>query len=39
MQAIKKGIGVTAAVQTLPPGRVERGLGKARRVADRRPKR
>ena len=36
--AIKEGIGVTAAVQVLPPGGIERSLSKARRVVDRRPK-
>jgi len=36
--AIKEGIGVTAAVQVLPPGGIERSLGKARRVLDLRPK-
>jgi len=36
--AIKEGIGVTAAVQVLPPGGIEHSLGKARRVVDRRPK-
>jgi len=36
--AIKEFVGVTATVQILPPGGVERSLGKARRVIDRRPR-
>jgi len=36
--AVKERIGVTARVETLPPGGIERSLGKARRVVDRRPK-
>jgi phenylacetate-CoA ligase len=35
-QAIKARIGVTAAVEVLPPGGIERSVGKARRVVDRR---
>lgn len=36
--AVKERIGVSARVEVLPPGGVERSLGKARRVIDRRPK-
>ena len=36
--AIKERIGVSARVEVLPPGGIERSLGKARRVIDRRPK-
>ncbi len=36
--AIKQRIGVTASVEVLPPGGIERSLGKARRVIDRRPR-
>ncbi len=36
--AVKERIGVTARVEMLPPGGIERSLGKARRVVDRRPK-
>ena len=35
---IKERVGITAAVEVLPPGAIERSLGKARRVIDRRPK-
>ncbi len=35
---IKSTIGVSAAVETLEPGSVERSLGKAKRIVDRRPK-
>jgi phenylacetate-CoA ligase len=35
---IKERIGVSATVDMLPPGGLERSLGKARRVIDRRPK-
>ena len=35
---IKNLIGVTADVRVLPPGGVERSLGKAKRVVDKRPK-
>jgi phenylacetate-CoA ligase len=35
---IKERLGVTAAVIVQPPGSIERSLGKARRVIDRRPK-
>jgi len=35
---IKNRVGVTATVQIVPPGEIERSLGKARRVIDRRPK-
>lgn len=37
-RAVKERVGITAAVQVLPPGSIERSLGKARRVVDRRPK-
>ncbi|RZK88823.1 MAG: phenylacetate--CoA ligase, partial [Methylobacterium sp.] len=36
--AIKERIGVSAVVEVLPPGGIERSTGKARRVIDRRPK-
>ena len=35
--AIKDRIGITASVEIVPPGGIERSLGKARRVIDRRP--
>jgi len=35
---VKSLIGVTADVNVLPPGGIERSLGKARRVVDKRPK-
>ena len=35
---IKALIGVTAAVETTPPGAIERSLGKAKRIVDLRPK-
>jgi phenylacetate-CoA ligase len=35
---IKSMIGVTADVRVVPPGSVERSIGKAKRVVDRRPK-
>ena len=35
---IKSLIGVTAEVKVLPPGGVERSLGKAKRIVDKRPK-
>ena len=35
--AIKDRIGITATVDILPPGAIERSLGKAKRVIDRRP--
>ena len=35
--AVKQRIGVSARVEVLPPGGIERNLGKARRVIDRRP--
>jgi phenylacetate-CoA ligase len=35
---IKNLIGVTADVKVLPPGGVERSLGKAKRIVDKRPK-
>jgi phenylacetate-CoA ligase len=37
-QAIKDTIGITAQVNVLDPEGIERSLGKARRVIDRRPK-
>ena len=37
-QRIKASIGITATVDTQTPGAVERSLGKARRVIDRRPR-
>ena len=37
-RSVKERIGVTAQVEMLPPGGIERSLGKARRVIDRRPK-
>jgi phenylacetate-CoA ligase len=36
--AIKSLVGVTAAVRVVAPGGVERSLGKARRVVDKRPR-
>jgi phenylacetate-CoA ligase len=36
-QQIKDRIGVTAAVEVVEPGGVERSIGKARRIVDRRP--
>ena len=36
--AIKERIGVTAAVEIVAPGGIERSIGKARRVIDRRPR-
>ncbi|MBC7801156.1 MAG: phenylacetate--CoA ligase [Gemmatimonadaceae bacterium] len=36
--AVKERIGVSARVDVLPPGGIERSLGKARRVIDRRPR-
>src|SRR5207253_1181069 len=35
---IKSLIGVTAAVETMPPGAIERSVGKAKRIIDLRPK-
>ncbi len=35
---IKSLIGVTAEVRVVPPGSIERSLGKAKRVVDKRPK-
>jgi phenylacetate-CoA ligase len=37
-EAIKNLIGVTAGVEVVAPGGIERSLGKARRVVDRRPR-
>ena len=34
---IKSYVGVSARVDVVPPGGIERSLGKARRVVDRRP--
>jgi phenylacetate-CoA ligase len=36
--AMKGRIGVSAKVSVLKPGEIERSLGKAKRVIDRRPK-
>ncbi len=36
--AVKERVGVSARVEVLPPGGIERSLGKARRVIDRRPR-
>jgi phenylacetate-CoA ligase len=36
--AMKAHIGITAKVSVLEPGRIERSLGKAKRVIDKRPK-
>ena len=36
--SIKTYVGVTAEVKAVPPGTVERSIGKAKRVIDRRPK-
>lgn len=36
--AVKERVGVSARVEVLPPGRIERSLSKARRVIDWRPK-
>jgi phenylacetate-CoA ligase len=35
---IKSLIGVTAEVEAVPPGGIERSLGKAKRIVDLRPK-
>jgi len=35
---VKEMIGVTAAIEVRDPGAIERSLGKAKRVLDRRPK-
>ena len=35
---VKSMIGVTAEVRVVPPGMIERSLGKAKRVVDKRPK-
>jgi phenylacetate-CoA ligase len=35
---VKSLIGVTATIETLPPGAIERSVGKARRIVDLRPK-
>ncbi len=37
-RAVKERIGVTATVEVVPAGAIERSVGKARRVIDRRPK-
>jgi phenylacetate-CoA ligase len=36
--AVKEHVGVSARIEVMPPGGIERSLGKARRVIDRRPK-
>ena len=38
MQSVKDTIGVTARVTVLDPGTIERSVGKAKRIIDRRPK-
>ena len=38
MRAVKARIGISAKVSVLAPGRIERSLGKAKRVIDKRPK-
>jgi phenylacetate-CoA ligase len=35
---MKAHVGVSAKVNVLPPGQIERSLGKAKRVIDKRPK-
>ena len=35
---VKSLVGVSAAVKVLPPGGIERSLGKAKRIVDKRPK-
>jgi phenylacetate-CoA ligase len=35
---VKDTIGISARVQVVPPGMIERSLGKAKRVYDQRPK-
>ncbi len=37
-QVIKDTIGITAKVRVLDPGAIERSVGKAKRIIDRRPK-
>jgi phenylacetate-coenzyme A ligase PaaK-like adenylate-forming protein len=37
-QAVKETIGITARVNVVDPERIERSLGKARRVIDHRPR-
>ena len=37
-EAIKNRIGVSAKVTVAPPNAIERSLGKARRIVDKRPK-
>jgi len=37
-RAIKEQVGITAAVEVVAPGGIERSVGKARRVIDRRPR-
>jgi len=38
VQSVKDTIGITAAVTVLDPGSIERSVGKAKRIIDRRPK-
>jgi phenylacetate-CoA ligase len=38
-QLVKSSIGVTVAVDVVPPDSVERSVGKMRRIVDNRPKR
>ncbi len=38
IKSVKDTIGVTAAVSVVDPGTIERSVGKAKRVIDRRPK-
>ena len=38
VQRIKGLIGITAAVETVPPGAIERSIGKAKRIIDLRPR-
>lgn len=38
VQSVKDTIGITAAVTVLDPGSIERSVGKAKRIVDRRPK-
>jgi len=37
-QRIKSLVGITVAVETVPPGTIERSIGKAKRIVDMRPK-
>ena len=38
IQSVKDTIGISAKVSVVEPGTIERSVGKARRVLDRRPK-